>query len=283
MSDTIAAAANSQEDAAPQRLPHDGSGELAHWAGALPEQARQLAEAKGWRSPADAVHSYAHLESKLGAKRVALPGDNASAEEVQAFYRVLGAPEAPDDYRLPAGVAFDDGEFEQWSRATAHRLGLTEKQFETLAGDFHAMVDGRQQANGARSAQALHAAEERLRHDWGDAFEANLAGARRAAAMLGVSPGALNAMAQAAGIEPVNRFFADLHGKYGIGREDDLRLGTSPTGFGMLSRNEALAQIHELEALQAYQDVLAQKPVGNIDQVLARRDRLYAMAYPDGE
>lgn len=86
--------------------------------------------------------SYLELEGKIG-KSVEIPGDNATAEELDAFYKRIGRPEKSDDYEfdrpdLPEGAAYDEA-LEKEYRETALKLGLTKRQ----AADLWAMQTAR--------------------------------------------------------------------------------------------------------------------------------------------
>ena len=69
---------------------------------------------------------------------VRVPGENATPEEMQAFYAALGVPEKPEDYgigkpeQLPDGVMWDDNLNASFMKA-AKELGLTKAQAQGLA------------------------------------------------------------------------------------------------------------------------------------------------------
>jgi hypothetical protein len=60
------------------------------WYSGLPEETRGLAEVKGWKSPADAIQSYANLEKMLGADKagrgLVMPKEDADSTEWGQFY-----------------------------------------------------------------------------------------------------------------------------------------------------------------------------------------------------
>ena len=79
--------------------------------------------------------SYRELEGKLG-RSVEIPGENATAEEVEAYYKKIGRPDTPDDYEfdrpeLPQGAIYDEA-LEKEFRTFAHERGLTKKQAADL-------------------------------------------------------------------------------------------------------------------------------------------------------
>jgi len=79
--------------------------------------------------------SYLELFKRM-ERTVAIPGENAKPEEVEAFYKRLGRPDSPDGYELetvylPDGVTKADMGEENFKKI-AHKLGLTKAQAKEL-------------------------------------------------------------------------------------------------------------------------------------------------------
>jgi len=143
--------------------------------------------------PAALAKSYRELERKLGGA-VTPPGPEASDEERAAFDRRMGVPDEPAGYALnlpevpeelaPVAERVYGPETLDWARGLFKRAGLRPDQAQAL---FEAVVarDMEQvaavQAERGRAAQV---AETAMRRDWGDAFDDNLALAKRAAERL---------------------------------------------------------------------------------------------------
>ena len=72
----------------------------------------------------DLAKNYLELEGKLGNSLVK-PGEGASAEEVEAFYRALGKPESADKYTI-------EGEDTELFRKMAYDNNLTDEQAKAL-------------------------------------------------------------------------------------------------------------------------------------------------------
>ena len=68
----------------------------------------------------DLANNFLELEGKLG-NSVTKPGENASAEEVEAFYRSLGKPESADKYSI-------EGDQAEMFRKMAYENNLTDAQ-----------------------------------------------------------------------------------------------------------------------------------------------------------
>lgn len=72
----------------------------------------------------DLAKNYLELEGKLGNSLVK-PGEGASAEEVDAFYRALGKPESADKYSI-------EGENTDLFRKMAYENNLTDEQAKAI-------------------------------------------------------------------------------------------------------------------------------------------------------
>ena len=68
----------------------------------------------------DLANNYLELEKKLGSS-IAKPGEDASPEEIEAFYRALGKPESADKYSI-------EGKDAEMFRKMAYENNLTDAQ-----------------------------------------------------------------------------------------------------------------------------------------------------------
>ena len=78
----------------------------------------------------DLANNYLELEKKLGSSLVK-PGDDASDEEREAFYRALGKPESADKYSI-------EGDNAEMFRKMAYENNLTDEQAKTF---YKALLD----------------------------------------------------------------------------------------------------------------------------------------------
>ena len=169
----LAAEANNRADATV--VADQGSnGDGKTWAAGLQvEENRALVEAKQWGSPDDAIRSYRELETHA-SKALRLPGDNATADDWNAFYSKLGRPEKADGYELklnaesvPQDFPYDEKsaiEFRNW----AHEAGLTPRQAQTLHDKFVGYQAGAFGAAKEAAAKREGDTHRDLVSDWGD-------------------------------------------------------------------------------------------------------------------
>lgn len=123
-----------------------------------------------YKTAEDLEAGYKSLETKLGHKGISVPGEGASAEEVNAFWSQIGKPATPDEYN----IALADGsptELADWFKQTAHANNFTKTQAETFAQQYSEFAE--KSATAAWNAQA-EAAETALRSEYGAKYEANL-------------------------------------------------------------------------------------------------------------
>lgn len=142
-------------------------------------------------SPTALIKSYASLEKMLGNQnKVAIPGENATPEEVSAFRKAIGVPDKVDAYELKAPEGYkatlDEAALGEFKKA-ALEVGMTPKQLEKMAGLYFqteqaAMEKFTQQIETARAAAA-----EGLKKEWGVNTDKELALAKVGAEKLGLS------------------------------------------------------------------------------------------------
>lgn len=157
----------------------EGGALADNWREALPENIRSekcLDQIKNVRTLAQ---SYVHAQHAIGANRVAIPGENATAEEWSAFYKACGRPDKADDYKqdaveLPEGVTLDDAEMQEF-RKFAFEHGISQKTFEA-AVKFD-VERARRQAARAEAAQEAEFADTmaKLSTEYGEKRDAVIA------------------------------------------------------------------------------------------------------------
>lgn len=184
------------------------NGDGKTWAAGLQtEENRALVEAKQWASADDALKSYRELQTHA-SKGLHLPGENATADDWNAFYTKLGRPENADGYQLklntesvPEGFPYDEKsaiEFRNW----AHEAGLTPRQAQSLHDRFVSYQAGSFEAQRADAVKREGDAHRAIVQEWGEpdttGYKQNLELASRAITQLGlkdalVEGGALSA------------------------------------------------------------------------------------------
>lgn len=170
-------------DPAPASTP-GADGGSSSWDAALDPAGRQLVQTKGWKTPADALKSYAELERLVGANKVALPGKDAKPEDWAKFYNSLGRPETPDKYDLsgfkpPEGLPWN-GQAQTAMVGELHKLGLSQTQVQGALTAYAAVQGANWQAREAAAAKAPEQTTAALRQEWGAGYDTQMEHANRA-------------------------------------------------------------------------------------------------------
>lgn len=134
------------------------------------------------------------LKEKLNGA-IVKPGENATTEEMEAFYRSLGRPDKPTEYQfgdtqLPENLSslrdYDDA-----FKTMFHQVGLNAAQANALHKGIIDMVLDQNNRNSELSGQHQQRAIDALKNEWKDAYGANIElavrGMRKAGELAGVS------------------------------------------------------------------------------------------------
>lgn len=218
-------------------------------------------ENRGWKDlPAkeatqEAIKAYRNAESRLGIppeQVVRWPKDNTDAENWAAVRERLGVPKEAKDYDFST-VKLNEGEtlearFTDWARETAATLQLPKDAAPRLVESVRA-YNAAQAAEAATVAQGQATQEEaKLRANWQANYDGNLLVAKNAAAALGVSKEAVDAMAKA-GVGYADSM--EMFRKIGAQLGEDKFVRPLNGAEGIKTREGAVAELQELKADQA--------------------------------
>jgi hypothetical protein len=258
----------------------------APWYASLPdEHLRRWAQAKGWKDALSAVESNYNLERMIGAERagrmVAVPGENASEEEVRNFRARIGVPENAEGYAL----AVPEGAPEDFARTAAgwmHEAGIPARSAGVLAQRWNEHLAQSQAQEQARVRAQSENELAQLKSEWGGQFDANADRARRAALHFLPAPDGqaraqlMGKMEQSLGTATFLRFMA----KVGLGLSEHRLISSGDTGLlGHYSPGEARERIAQLRADRAW---TASYIAGDAAKA-AEMNRLHRMAFPGAE
>jgi hypothetical protein len=155
-----------------------------NWRECLPEDIRGEKCLDNIHNFESMVKSYVSGQRMIGAKKVAIPGENSTADDWNAFYSAIGRPAKADDYKLdnvklPEGIELDDEQLAAY-RKFAHDNGMTQKTFEAALAYDVARVEKQMAAAAAAAAAELSETEGKLKKDWGLTYQQQLGYAQRA-------------------------------------------------------------------------------------------------------
>lgn len=141
-------------------------------------------EVDRFKNPAELAKSYVNLSKAYSKKfpenTVEIPSEDSPPEKLEEFYNKIGRPESPDKYKAPEIDNLDKETLGQFNEF-AHKLGLTEKQYEEIIKfDVQRMLSFTENQEHQK-ALSLQEAKQTLRSMFGDEYDFNIAAARRVA------------------------------------------------------------------------------------------------------
>ena len=245
------------------------------WTAAFDEDTSAYVSNKGWKEPSDMLMSYRNLEKFAGGAKnlLELPPENATPEQLDAFYSKLGRPADPNEYGLKAPDGGDPAMVE-WFKGTAHKLGLSAKQAQSLFTEFNGMSGSMQEKLQSQMAQESEKAIGTLKQEWGQAYDQMIGAGRRAATALGYDAGRLSAIEDKLGTAEMLRLFATLGSKMG---EDSFAGERSEGGFGTTPA-AAKQQIADLKLDKGFMD----KYLSGDKDAVSKLQRLMEAAHAGG-
>ena len=245
------------------------------WTAAFDEDTSAYVSNKGWKEPSDLLMSYRNLEKFAGGAKnlLEMPPENATPEQLDAFYSKLGRPADPNEYGLKAPDGGDPAMVE-WFKGTAHKLGLSAKQAQSLFTEFNGMSGSMQEKLQSQMAQESEKAIGTLKQEWGQAYDQMIGAGRRAATALGYDAGRLSAIEDKSGTSEMLRLFATLGSKMG---EDSFAGERSEGGFGVTPAS-AKQQIADLKLDKGFMD----KYLSGDKDAVGKLQRLMEAAHAGG-
>lgn len=225
----------------------DGGQQGFDWQGALGKQYQAFEptlQAKGWKSPADVLTGYTHLEKLLGADKagrgLVLPKDDDPPEAWAPVFDKLGRPATPEDYKLPVPEGADPG-FAKAAAGEFHKLGLTAKQATALSEWWNGQATAIQEQQAQRVQQDFAA----LAREWGPQLDANRHAMRAAAQHYGLAEEQVAGLEASLGVGPTAKLLLRLAQENKL--VGDGLVGGGKSGFGQTSQ-QAQAELDSLRA-----------------------------------
>lgn len=160
------------------------------WRDSLPEDLRDHASLRDIGDVNNLVKSFINAQQMIGADKIKLPGESATADEWSDFYAAAGRPDAATNYafeapsELPDGFQYSDdlaGAFKDW----AFEAGLSQKQAGMLHDRYVADIARGVQEMTEQETESIRAADTAIRKAWGNEYEDNVNTTKRAIAFMG--------------------------------------------------------------------------------------------------
>lgn len=160
------------------------------WLDALPDDVADYKNSfKNFKSVPDMAKALANANALIG-KKLGVPNEKSSPEEVAAFRRAMGVPESLEEYKfapesLPEGMTWNDDMAKPYAEI-AHKHGIPPAAMKELVAQ-HAKTEAfKMEAIQATYEKQRTEAVQTLQKEWGNDFGKNIGLAKQAAKMAGV-------------------------------------------------------------------------------------------------
>jgi hypothetical protein len=153
----------------------DPSGKLQEgWKNALPEDLRHEVSLDTFQDIPEMVKQYVNAQKMIGKNKIAIPTDNSTPSEWDAFYTALGRPKTKDDYKIniPQGyeTLFDETMVNNF-KDIAHKCGLSQKQMDMLIDFRRQEMDRTLEVIEQQEQKEYEAAEKLITESAGEALD----------------------------------------------------------------------------------------------------------------
>lgn len=263
-----------------------GEGETAQpwWSGISEEPIRQYMDEKQYATPDDAARAAwnAHKNSR-NPNAVEIPGENATPEEVNAFYSKLGRPETPEGYefKFDEGVQVDD-KMMDFGKKLFHKLGADPKKAQEAANEWNAFIAEYNSTSLDAERDANEEALSALTQKWESEEKLNemSAAGQRAAKALGLDNAAIEAIEANIGSAAIVELMAKIGAATQEGTFKDTGVGSGdPNDPANMTADQAQAAITKLEGDDEFQKKYTDKNHPEHKNAVDRMQLLFAKAH----
>lgn len=172
----------------PQDPPADSK-----WFDNFSDDTRNDVGLKRFKSAEEMFKSYRELETKIGAKGLIKPADDATDEKMEEYYRELGKPESSDKYELAMPEAFKDLPVDENAMGNIkdllYKSNLSQDQAGKVFEGYMEMERVAAEKKVQADTESRQNSETELRKDWGEKFPENVSLAQKVAKQFGSEEG----------------------------------------------------------------------------------------------
>jgi len=160
------------------------------WLDALPDDAKDYKDTLAkYKSVPDMAKALANANALIG-KKLGVPNEKSSPEEVAAFRRAMGVPESLEEYKfapdsLPEGMTWSDDMAKPYAEI-AHKHGIPPSAMKELVAQHAKTEMFKLEAIQATYEKQRTEAVQSLQKEWGNDFGKNIGLAKQAAKLAGV-------------------------------------------------------------------------------------------------
>lgn len=161
------------------------------WTNNLPEDSAAYKDTLSkYKSVPDMAKALANANALIG-KKLGVPGEKSTPEEVAAFRKAMGVPDTLDDYKfapdaLPEGMTWND-DFAKPFAEIAHKHNVPPGAMKALANQFAHYEKVKLESLQSTFDKQRTEAVGTLQKEWGNEFDKNIGLAKQAAKIAGVN------------------------------------------------------------------------------------------------
>jgi post-segregation antitoxin (ccd killing protein) len=225
----------------------DAGGGEAAWHDSLSEEVRGIEGASDilgqYKSIDEAAKGLINTKQAYGKATegmVKLPGEGATPEDIAAYHKAVGVPDAADGYswKAPEGMDLDQEAFGEVAKSF-HEAGYNDAQYAKAMDAYVGAEQAREAMFAATQEQMAEESTKALKEEWGADYDKNIAETK--------------AFAEKAGVYDVLKGYGAINEKAVLdvlyaaavaSRED----GVDDSGNGSTSKDEQLAALKSSEA-----------------------------------
>ena len=213
----------------------------------------------------------------MGSDKIALPKEDASPEELDAFYNQLGRPKEYEFTKanLPEGMTYNE-DMEKAMKANMHKAGLTNKQADNLYTGYLEYLSGQHKNMTEKNELQADDWIRTLKKDFGKAYDERVDLSQRAARELG-GPDFLKWLDDTG--QGNNPMFVKMFAKVGEMMSEGKAEPGAPRQFEM-TPDSARQEIARLQRDPNFMNQYTNKDVDGHAEAVKKFGRLFEYAYP---
>lgn len=255
-----------------------------NWRETIPQDVRDFGTFKDFKSPADLGKSWMSMTQMIN-DRPAIPNENSTPEQRDAFYKKFGRPDEASGYtlsegtKLPEGVTIPDTILDG-ARTKMHELGLNASQGTALLDWYHGVVsDGAAEQRTADEGKAAEQ-QQKISEAFGDKTEQTVDIAK--AALKKFATDDFISYLEESGLGNDVEMIRFMHS---MGQKvlDDDRLHAGPGNFQVMDTTKAQLDIETLKTNKEFMTSLLDDRDAGHGAAVSRWKALFAAAYPGKE
>lgn len=244
----------------------------AEWASSFKDENVRTTVSR-FKTPEDLATSYYNLEKMKGVpedRLLKLP-EKLEGPEARAIFERLGAPKDPKGYELPRDQKDMDPKFTEFAESMFFEQGITKAQAQGIVGKYSEYAQKQMLDQVTARNNSIIQADEKLKGEWGAAYEKNINIVKQGVHILGLDAKTLDFLEAAQGRETL---YKTLH-KIGVGVGESSFVDGSASAPAKPTQEQAQEQLKQLTGDEKFRkkllkgDVEARKQWDEVNQLAA--------------